>query len=469
MLGGLQQLMRRRWVIRASSILLVLVLVGSVLVFLRPILSSSASSPLVIKIGVSVPGSGDSKDNGLPIEQGVDLAMQNASIPGYKLVLDFQDEVPAGSFSPDPVKAKKNMQSFIGDAQVAGIVGPYESSIAEEIMPEANKAPIALISPSNTYSCLTKTISGEGCTSKNNLLPMVRPTGNVTYFRLAPTDDYQGPAIADYLFKHLKPRTRTATAYVIDDGEVYGIGLATSFMNEWQQLKGSVISYKHDANISDYPSLVQAMTAHPPDVVFFAGRTDLGAEDFYEQMKFNPALQQTLYAGGSGLVSPPDFTTIVSPIVNPIYASFPFADVENLPKTANFRVRFEQVEGTSDYGRYTAPGYDSANILIQAIKTVLKQGVLPPKNAGDARGAKAFRQAVIDAIQHISYNGITGPISFDANGDTTNRALTIYDVADVNGQPYWKCLEQVTINSPSTVKWLSNQKSNTNMCPLEVQ
>ena len=465
LLSGVQQLLRRRWFVPATSILLVLLIIGSILVFV-PLVSSSK----VIKIGVSLPGRGDSTDNGVPIEQGVDLAMQDTNIPGYTLELDFKDEVPAGGFLPDPATAKKNMQSFIGDAQVAGIIGPYESSIAKEIMPEANIAPIALISPSNTYSCLTKTTSAEGCSGKNNLLPIVRPTGKVTYFRIASTDDYQGSAMADYLFEKLKSKTGTATAYVIDDDEVYGIGLAASFSAEWQKLHGSVVAYKHDSNTSHYPSLVQAMSTKPPDVVFFAGRTDLGAEEFYQDIKFNNALQQTIYAGGSGLVSPPDFPAIVSPIVNPIYASFPFVDVESLPNTASFRDHFKRVEGPNNYGRYTAPGYDSANVLIQAIKTVISKGVLPPRNAGDAGGAKTFRQAVINAIQGISYDGITGHIAFDANGDTTNRALTIYDIADVNGQPDWQCLEQVTINNPSTVEWLNAQKSfNADMCPVEAR
>ena len=465
LLSGLQQLIRRRWFAWAAPVLLILLIIGSILVFLSPALSQSTSSSMVIKIGVSVPGRGDSKDNGLPIEKAVELALGDAHIAGYKLEPDFLDEVPPGSNSPDPVQAKKNMQNFSNDAQVAGVVGPYESSIATEIMPEANNAPLALISPSNTYTCLTKNNSDAGCGGKNDILPVVRPTGQVTYFRVATPDDYQGPAMADYLFKLLHSRRSKLTAYVVDDAEVYGMGLATSFIKEWQKLNGSIIAYKHDANTGDYQSMVQPMAPNPPDVVFFGGRTDRGAEEFYQTMQRNNIAQKTVYAGGSGLISPPDFIGIVSPITNPIYASFPFADVENLPNPAGVIDHFKRVEGVNFYGKYTAAGYDSANVLIQAIKTAISKGAQPPKSADDARGAKAFRQAVIDAIKGIAYTGITGPISFDKNGDTNNRALTIYSVVD--GQSDWKCLEQVTINNPSTVKWLNSQ--NVNGCALEVR
>ena len=60
-----------------------------------------------------------------------------------------------------------------------------------------------------------------------------------------------------------------------------------------------------------------------------------------------------------------------------------------------------------------------------------------PTSSSDAAGAKLFRQAVINAIQNISFTGVLGPQSFDANGDTTNRVITIYKVgANPAGVPF---------------------------------
>src|SRR5271167_4721359 len=50
---------------------------------------------------------------------------------------------------PDPAVGAQNVTSLIGDALVAGIVGPLTSSAAKAEMPIANPAPIALISPAN--------------------------------------------------------------------------------------------------------------------------------------------------------------------------------------------------------------------------------------------------------------------------------------------------------------------------------
>ena len=52
----------------------------------------------------------------------------------------------------------------------------------------------------------------------------------------------------------------------------------------------------------------------------------------------------------------------------------------------------------------------------------------PPRRCGaakvtDARG----RDAIIATVAATNTEGVTGAISFDANGDTTNKAITLYD------------------------------------------
>src|SRR6202040_3333751 len=80
---------------------------------------------------------------------------------------------------------------------------------------------------------------------------------------------------------------------------------------------------------------------------------------------------------------------------------------------------------------YSANAYDCMNILIQAIKSALASGAKTPQNSGDAAGAKAFRQAVIDALKKTDYTGPTGHHTFDANGDTTNKVISIFLIQDL--------------------------------------
>src|ERR1700730_11158867 len=149
----------------------------------------------VIKIGTDFPTSGKDESGGKPAENGahlaVDQANANKTIPGYTLQFDPMNDVgPSGAH--DAAVGKANVTAMIGDALVAGVVGPFNSGVAEADMPVANQAPIALISPSNTFPCLTENSAASQCTGSNNILSQLRPTGNVTYFRIPTTDDHQG-------------------------------------------------------------------------------------------------------------------------------------------------------------------------------------------------------------------------------------------------------------------------------------
>src|SRR5437763_331143 len=203
---------------------------------------AATTGSTTIKFATDLPVSGGDASIGKSTENGAHLAVDEANanhvIQGYTLVFDPQDDVGVGGVH-DPTKGANNVTSLIGDALVAGVVGPFNSNVALTEMPIANNAPIALISPSNTNPCLTKRGADVGCTGADDKVPALRPAGldKVTYFRLAATDDHQGPAMADYLYntKHLKK------AYVIDDTETYGSGIAKYFIQEWTKLGGTVL------------------------------------------------------------------------------------------------------------------------------------------------------------------------------------------------------------------------------------
>jgi len=175
----------------------------------------AATGSTTIKIGTDLPTSCKDESSGKPAEDGANLAVMQANqkhtIPGYTLAFVPKDDVgPSGLH--DPTVGAANVTALISDALVAGIVGPFNSSVAKAEMPIANQAPIAQITPANTNPCLTKDTAASGCSGTNNLLPTLRPTGKVSYFRIATTDDHQGPAGADYLYKQ-----NVKKVYVIDD------------------------------------------------------------------------------------------------------------------------------------------------------------------------------------------------------------------------------------------------------------
>ena len=385
-----------------------------------------------IKIASDFPTTGKEATSGKPAENAVALAVNQANmnhtIPGYTLSFVPKDDVgPAGIH--DPTVGAANVRALIGDALVAGIVGPFNSNVAKAEMPITNQAPLAQISPANTNACLTKGAADDpaDCSGANDLISTLRPTGKVNYFRIATTDDHQGPAGADYLYNTLHYKK----VYVIDDAEVYGIGIANSFTREWQKLGGTVLGRNSEpSTTTSYVSLLTSIATKSPDVIYFGGLNSTGGDLIRQQLLQVPGLTTTPLAGGDGLVTSDFASAIPNNKGGPAYGTVATVDVAKVggSTATNFIQAYDAAYGAANFGAYSAAAYDCANIIIQAIKTALSNGAKTPQNSGDSAGAMTFRTAVISAIQSIQFTGVLGPQSFDKNGDTTNRTVTIYKV-----------------------------------------
>jgi branched-chain amino acid transport system substrate-binding protein len=408
--------------------------------------TTATKGSTTIKIATDFPVSGKDESSGKPAEDGahlaVDQANQNHTIPGYTLVFDPTDDVgPSGIH--DPAVGSEHVRSLAGDALVAGIIGPFNSNVAQADMPIANKAPIAMISPANTNTCLTQDTAASGCSGSNNQLATLRPTGKVTYFRVCTTDSHQGPAGADYLYKTLGYKK----AYVIDDAETYGIGLAGNFINEWKNLGGTVINHVSEpSTTTSYVSLLTQIAATHPDVIYFGGLDSTGGILIRQQMLQVPGLKNTPMSGGDGLVTSTFANTIGLNNGGPVYATVATVDATNTPSAQSFIQQYDAVYGAANLGAYSAAAYDATNILIQSIKTAIHNGTKTPVNSSDNAGAKTFRLAVINAIQNISYNGVLGHTAFDSNGDTTDRVITVYKLgANSSSKPDWIFASSVSV------------------------
>jgi branched-chain amino acid transport system substrate-binding protein len=408
--------------------------------------TTNSSGKIIIKIGSDFPTSASDESSGKPAADGVALAIQQANaenfLPGYTFVHVPKDDVGASGVH-DSTVGQQNMTDLIGDGQVAGIVGPLNSNVALTEIPTTNRAPIALISPANTNNCLTKDLPSPQCSGANNLIPSLRPTGKVTYFRTATLDQYQGAALALYGYKNKGYRS----VYVIDDTETYGVGLASNFTSYWKQLGGTVLGSASAKVTNSYENILTQIAALKPDFIFFGGNDSTGGITIRQQMKSIAGLGNTPLLAGDGYQTTTAAKDIKPLGGGPVYTSIPGIDPSQSPGYAAFYAAYVKAFGANNFGSYSAGGYDDANILLQAIKTVItkKTAAAPTSTNADAT---TFRQAVINAVQGITYTGLTGTHSFDANGDTTNHYVSLYTIADnVNSGTGWKFLEQINTSS----------------------
>ena len=380
-----------------------------------------------IRIGVDLPESGAETSNGIPTLNGVKFAVsQVKSVDGFTLEVKNFDDAVNGVH--DPQKGAQNVQQLVDDSKVLGMIGPFNSGVARAEMPISNRAHLVQISPANTNQCLTKDIyipqslSGVpdvDCKAAGYPFPKdLRPTGTNNYFRVATTDDFQGPAMSDYAAKTLSIKK----VGVASDAEAYGKGIADTFTIRFQKNGGTVVKrqdFPNASHVSDFRSFLRAALAAGAQGIYFGGTDSNNACVVRNQMK-GIFPDSAPFMGGDGIVTDQCKKDAADKAVG-MYGTVATVAAEKVSGSQSTIDAFKKAfPNSSDYGAYTMPAYDATKILIAAIDKAIKAN----------NGNMPSRQKVLDQMSKTDYTGVLGHTSFDDKGDTTNKVITVYGVKD---------------------------------------
>ncbi len=357
-------------------------------------LHQASAAATVVKIGVDLPMSGGEAPNGVPTNNGVLIAIEEANKAGgkYQFAEELKDDAVNGVH--DPAQGAKNMQELLADKAVVGIVGNFNSNVGKASIPITNAAGVVMISPSQTNPTLTKGPDAKALRKKAN-----------NYFRVCPTDDLQGPVAADYAFKVLKAKK----VAIVDDQETYGKGIADEFEKEFKRLGGKVVS--HDGipkGTQDFHAILTKIKSLSPDLLFFGGVTTTGGGLIRKQMA--DVGLKVAYEGGDGIVED-EFLKVAGDSADGSYGTVASVNAEKMAAAAGFLKAYEE-KFKDKPGAYSANAYVAAKIIIDAVKAV-----------GPDR---AKVRAHVAALKN--YKSIIGTFSFDANGDTSNKIISVYQV-----------------------------------------
>ncbi|WP_329476043.1 branched-chain amino acid ABC transporter substrate-binding protein [Kribbella sp. NBC_01510] len=361
---------------------------------------NSGGSTKTAKIGVIAPLSGDLSALGLGIQHSVELAVKQANdsnaIPGWKLeVVPKDDEA-----KPDP--GKNAATALAGDKDVIGVVGTLNTSVSQQVQPVLAAAKIVQVSPANTGPGLTQGANWQ--TDPKRPYP--------TYFRTCTTDAVQGPFAARYLYETAKI-TKVAT---IHDKKAYGQGLVGTFTEEFKKLGGQVVAAQTiNPDDSNYQAVISSIKPSGPQAIYYGGEYPQ-AGPLSQQMK--AAGLNVPLMGGDGIYDP-KYITLAGKTSDNDLATSVGAPVDTLDSAKKFVADYNAQGYKDPYAAYGGYSFDAANSIINALKTSLK----------DASDAESARQATVDAMSKVSFDGVTGKVAFDQYGDTTSKVLTVYKVA----------------------------------------
>ena len=359
------------------------------------ILSACGSNSDTIKIGGLAPLSGGLSMYGISTSNGYKLAVddinKNGGILGKQVEILLEDE------EGDPTKAINAYNKLVGNG-VVGIVGDITSKPTVAVAKQAAGEGIPMITPTST--------SAEVTTYGENI------------FRSCYLDPFQGGTMAKYAKEKLNIKK---TAILYDSADDYSIGIAKAYEETCKKLGIEVTAMENFQNSSetvDFKSQLTKIKETKPEAIFVP--TYYNAIALITTQANQLGLTDVTFIGcdgWDGVIEALDENN--RGIVDGAYFANHYFTGDDAPTVKDFLKKYEEKFGEKPTA-FSALGYDATMMLAKAIET-----------AGTTDYA-----AVTDALKNIDYNGVTGNIKFEGNGDPVKSITVIkinngkYELAD---------------------------------------
>jgi branched-chain amino acid transport system substrate-binding protein len=368
---------------RIATVGMLFVALGAPTVALAPIASASGSSGSYL-VGVSEPMTGAEAEAGTEIWNGEVLAVDkiNAAggVLGHKIVLKEEDDACDPQTSVD---AANKLVSLGVQAQVGG----YCSSAAQPAEAVYSRAGLPNVQVAANSTTLTA-------------------GGYKDVFLIDPGGGQQAEEATGLFSKVLDVKR----LLIVDDQSTYAVNVAKLTA---QDLAGSAtkvlpVQAVPDTD-QDFSALIVTLKSEKADAVYWTGYFAQAAE-FVRQLRTDGVTVPFVTADGS---VDPTFIKDAGADANGTYATIavlssfltgPAAKAFDSAYTGKFHAQ---------PGPYSAYGYDGIYALATAAK-----------NANSLSPSK-----VISALHALKFDGLTGPISFAANGSRLGAHFVVLEVS----------------------------------------
>lgn len=331
-----------------------------------------------IRIGFIGPLTGDTSSLGQASKSSVEIAVNEINeaggINGRHIEMIYED---GKCLTATALSAGQKLISF---DKVTAIIGGLCSGETSAFIKQASEAKIPVIS----Y-----------CSSAPNL------SQSGPYFsRTYPSDSYQGKFAAEYLFNTLKAKN-VAVLYHISD---WGTGIKDVFVKTFTDLGGKVVGVEGALQeVRDYKTQLTKIKSENIDYIYMPMYVD-GSLVAVQQVQDLGIKVKLL---GTDTWSDPKFVANVHKKADITYAG----------STGNSNKEFQDkylAKTNQEQVPICAPqAYDAINTLALALKNV---GTDPEK--------------LPSAIRSQDFQGVTGRVSFDSNGDINSVGYVVKKIAD---------------------------------------
>jgi branched-chain amino acid transport system substrate-binding protein len=367
---------------------------------------------LTLKIGTALPVTGSLAFLGPPEIAGVGLAAEqiNAADLGIQIEVTYGDSGDA-----DNKAYATEVPRLLSDG-VSAIIGAASSGVSKLFIDDVTGAGVIQFSPANT--------SADFTTWDDNGL----------YWRTAPSDVLQGEVLGNLIAED-----GNETLGIIYLNDSYGTGLTEYTTAAFESAGGEVVeTASFNAGDTSFDAQISTVTAANPDAIAIIA--------FDETKTIVPGLasfpKDKLYFVDGNLA---DYSADFAPgTLTGAKGTLPGLDTAELGTFTEDLQAFVAAAGDPELKdfSYAAESYDAVILLaLAALAANSTEGAdiaekLQEVSGGSGDGEKYTNfadaaQAIIDG-ETVDYDGNSGPITFDENGDPTEATVGIFQYLEDN-------------------------------------
>ena len=344
-----------------------------------------------IKMAVLAPLSGPVPTFGVSTRDGALMAIEEWNAKGGVLGRKIAPIVEDSQCTPDPAVNAAN--KVVDQDKVHYIIGEVCSKASIPISEIANAKKVVQISPTSTNTSVTVGADGK---VKDYI------------FRACFIDPFQGTVGAKFALDNLKAKS---VFIMSDQSNDYVKGLAEAFEQAFVAGGGQIVGKEnYTATDTDFSAILSKVADAKPDMIYlpdYYNVVNLVAKQAKEKGITAP------FMGGDGWDSADlDKAAAAGGFYTNHYSpDDPRAEVQNFIKA--YGAKYKDDAGNAKVPDALATlAYDATNLMLKAIQEA---------GADDTTKVK-------DALAKISFDGVSGKITFDANHDPIKSA-TILEVA----------------------------------------
>jgi branched-chain amino acid transport system substrate-binding protein len=338
---------------------------------------------------------------------GGDAALGNDQKRGVELALkDLGGEIlghPVRFIAEDSQCSAEGGQTaatkLAANPSVVAVIGPSCSSEATAAAPILWKSGLVSIGTSATSPSLTAAD---------------RKSDYDGFLRVVFSDADQGPSDAKWIFNELKAKN----VVTIHDGSPYTQQLTSEMAKTFTGLGGKVASQEAVSPTDvDMRPVLAKIASEKPDAVYVPIFVPATAQ-ILKQAKQTQGLEKVPFIGGGGIMTP-DIMDAAGDAVVGFYGAFPDVTPESQGKDyPRLLQAYLDEYGEAPTSGFVANAYDATTLLKLALEKSAKKQ--------DDGSLVVDKAALRDALFAVKFDGMSGAVGCDANGQCSNFKPAMY-------------------------------------------